>query len=50
MSDMIRDMISNAVQAERDRVVAYLRQNRIDWPNVDTACYADAIQAGEHLK
>ena len=46
MSHMIQSMISNAVQAERNRVVAWLRLSNVPC-ELETA---DEIEAGYHLK
>jgi hypothetical protein len=49
MSHMIQNLIDNAAQTERDRVVAWLRQ---EWNEDDDwgDWFAERIAAGEHLK
>lgn len=46
MDGMLRDMISNAVQAERNRAVAWLRLSNVSC-ELETA---DEIEAGYHLR
>jgi hypothetical protein len=52
MSDMIQNLTSNAVQAERDATVAWLRSDRIVITMDGSAenFIATAIEVGEHLK
>lgn len=47
MSDMIQNLIDKAVQEERDRIVAWLRETIF---NCELSDIPSAIEAGEHLK
>ena len=54
MAPMIQNLIDNAAQTERDRVVAWLYKEQEDHPKSDysgfAAMIAEEIAAGEHLK
>jgi len=52
MSDMIQNLISNAVQVERDAIIAWLRSDRIvvTMDGSAESVIASAIEVGEHLK